>query len=66
MGTRDIEVGSCRGAKTACGLRFSRVSLQATLAFKAATGIGAPWPASVASLVIVVLARALPIKKVKV
>jgi hypothetical protein len=55
-----------RWAMTASGLCFSGLSLYATLVFKAATGIDAPWPASVASLVIVVLAHVLAIEKAKV
>lgn len=55
-----------RWALTAVGLCFAGLSIYLTLAFKAATGIDAPWPAAVASAVLVVVAHALASWKAKI
>ena len=46
-------------AMSAIGLCFAGLSIYFTLAFKAATGFDAPWPASVASAAIIVVAHVL-------
>jgi hypothetical protein len=48
-----------RLAMTAVGLCFAGLSTYFTLAFKAATGFDAPWPASVASAALIVVAHVL-------
>lgn len=48
-----------RWAMTAVGLCFAGLSIYFTLAFKAATGIDAPWPAAVASAALIVVAHVL-------
>jgi hypothetical protein len=55
-----------RWAMTAAGLCFAGLSIYFTLAFKAATGIDAPWPAAVASAVLIVVAHVLASWKAKV
>jgi hypothetical protein len=55
-----------RWAMTAVGLCFAGLSTYFTLAFKAATGIDAPWPAAVGSAVLIVVAHALASWKTKV
>lgn len=54
-----------RWAMTGTGLCYAALSLYATLMFTAATGIIAPWPASVASLVVIALAHVLAIEKAR-
>jgi hypothetical protein len=58
--------GWSRWAMSAVGLCFAGLSIYFTLAFKAATGIDAPWPASVASAVLIVVAHVLATWKAKV
>jgi hypothetical protein len=55
-----------RWAMTGTGLCYAIVSLYANLTFTAATGIVAPWPVSVAILVMIALAHVLAMEKAKV
>ena len=55
-----------RWAMTAAGLCFAGLSIYFTLAFKAATGIDAPWPAAVGSAVLIVVAHVFAAWKAKV
>lgn len=55
-----------RWAMTGTGLCYATLSLYANLSFTAATGIIAPWPISVAILVMTLLAHVLAIGRAKV
>lgn len=55
-----------RWAMTAAGLCFAGLSTYFTFAFKAATGIDAPWPAAVGSVALIVAAHVLAPGKAKV
>jgi hypothetical protein len=55
-----------RWAMTGTGLCYAILSLYANLTFTAATGIVAPWPVSVAILVMIALAHVLAMEKAKI
>lgn len=55
-----------RWALTVSGLTFGGLATYLTLAFKAATGIDAPWPAAIGGMVLIVVGHALATGKAKV